>query len=522
MSKLCVGNISPFGFLLFLLGAVGCGAGVSPATSPAGAVLTTINGHVHGGEQPVVGASIQLYAAGTPASGGGYGQGSMPLITGTLPVSDSNGDFSITGKYTLPAATSYLYIVATGGSSGAGNPVNSHIALMAVISNCTGSSSSAPLLSSLFINVDEVTTMAAVMAMSGYIAAPAPGNAGKPAMGAPSTAVSGLLNALETTSNLANSSTGTVVLPVNNWATSTNNGLMINSMADVLVYCINSNPTLTNNCATLFADATPSSATYTATDTIQAAMYMALNPTNNVPTLFGLIPSSPPFVGLGAAPASWSVSVATSPSACQVAVPLLSVANFVVLASTTITNTGATVISGGNLGLSPGTALTGFPPGTFVSPAAKSIDTTAAAQAERDASTDYTYATALANGVALPIDMSGLTFTPGLYTNSVAETLNSGNVTLDAQGNPNAVFIFQIGTTLTTIGNTQVVLAGGAQAKNVFWAVGTAATLGTNSTFRGNLLAFQSITMTTGATMIGRAVALNAAVTMDTNVATAP
>jgi hypothetical protein len=198
------------------------------------------------------------------------------------------------------------------------------------------------------------------------------------------------------------------------------------------------------------------------------------------------------------------------------------VANFVVVAATTITNTGPTVISGGNLGLSPGTALTGFPPGTFVSPAAESIDTTAAAQAELDASTDYIYATGLANGAVLPIDMSGRTFTPGLYTNSVAETLNSGNVTLDAQGNPNAVFIFQIGTTLTTIGSTQVILAGGAQAKNVFWAVGTAATLGTYSTFRGNLLVFQSITMTTGATLVGRAVALNAAVTMDTNAATAP
>jgi hypothetical protein len=109
-----------------------------------------------------------------------------------------------------------------------------------------------------------------------------------------------------------------------------------------------------------------------------------------------------------------------------------------------------------------------------------------------------------------------------LPKNATAVTLNSGTVTLDAQGNANAVFIFQIGSTLTTIGGTQVVLANGAQAKNVFWQIGSAATLGTNSIFKGTVIALQSVTLQTGANLVGRAIALNAAVTMDTNMVTAP
>jgi hypothetical protein len=100
--------------------------------------------------------------------------------------------------------------------------------------------------------------------------------------------------------------------------------------------------------------------------------------------------------------------------------------------------------------------------------------------------------------------------------------LAAGNVTLDAQGNANAVFIFQIGSTLTTLGSTQVILAGGAQAKNIFWQVATSATLGTNSIFKGTILALQSITLDTGASLQGRALARNAAVTFDSNTVTAP
>ncbi len=216
----------------------------------------------------------------------------------------------------------------------------------------------------------------------------------------------------------------------------------------------------------------------------------------------------------------WSFTTATL--ACQPPVPMGTAADFEVLAGSTVTNTGPTIISGGNLGLSPGSAVTGFPPGTLTPPAVMHVTDPTAAQAELDLTTAYLYAAGLPGGAVLPGDLSGLTFTPGLYKTSSTVELSVGNVTLDAQGNANAVFIFQVGSTLTTLGSTQVVLAGGAQAKNIYWQVGSSATLGTNSIFQGNILSLQAITLDTGATLLGRALAINAAVTLDSNTVTAP
>jgi hypothetical protein len=213
----------------------------------------------------------------------------------------------------------------------------------------------------------------------------------------------------------------------------------------------------------------------------------------------------------------------TAAVTCQTPVPPLgSAANFVILAGSTVTNTGPTVVSLGDLGLSPGSAVTGFPPGTLTPPAVMHITDPVAAQAQLDLTTAYIYTAGLPGGAVLPGDMSGLTFAPGLYKTSSTVMLSAGNVTFDAQGDPNAVFIFQIGSTLTTLGSTQVVLAGGAQAKNIFWQVGSSATLGTNSIFQGTIMALQSITLDTGATLTGRALARNAAVTLDSNIVTAP
>jgi hypothetical protein len=217
----------------------------------------------------------------------------------------------------------------------------------------------------------------------------------------------------------------------------------------------------------------------------------------------------------------WSFT--TAGVACRASgVPLGSAANFKSLAGSTVTNTGPTTIAGGNLGLSPGSAVTGFPPGMMVAPAVMHVTDPTAAQAQVDLTTAYNYAAGLPGAAVLPGDMSGLTFTPGLYKTSSTVMLSAGNVTLDAQGNANGVFIFQIGSTLTTLGGTQVVLAGGAQAKNIFWQVGSSATLGTTSIMYGTILALQSITLDTGATLHGRALARNAAVTLDTNVVDDP
>lgn len=213
----------------------------------------------------------------------------------------------------------------------------------------------------------------------------------------------------------------------------------------------------------------------------------------------------------------------TAAAACQTPqISLASAADFAVLAGSTVTNTGPTIITGADVALSPGSAVTGFPPGTLTPPAVMHVTDTTAAQAQVDLTTAYIYTAGLPGGAVLPGDMSGLTFAPGLYKTSSTVKLSAGNVTLDAQGDVNAVFIFQVASTLTTIAGTQVVLAGGAQARNVFWQTGSSATLGTNSIFKGTIMALQSITLKTGATLQGRAFARNGAVTLDSNPVNAP
>ena len=220
---------------------------------------------------------------------------------------------------------------------------------------------------------------------------------------------------------------------------------------------------------------------------------------------------------------TWTFTTAAAACQAPMGVPLGSAALFEALAGSTLTNTGPTFITGGDLGLSPGSSVTGFPPGSLTPPATLHVDDPTAAQGKADLTAAYLYAAGLPGGAVLPADMSGLTFTPGVYTNATTVQLAPGaSVTLDAQGNANAVFVFQIGSTLTTLGSSQVVLAGGTQAKNIFWQVGSSATLGTNSIFMGNILALQSITLDTGATLTGRALAQNGAVTMDSNMITAP
>jgi hypothetical protein len=213
----------------------------------------------------------------------------------------------------------------------------------------------------------------------------------------------------------------------------------------------------------------------------------------------------------------------TAVAACQATVvPLGSASIFDIVAGSTVTNTGPTIITGADVALSPGSAVTGFPPGTMTPPAVMHVTDPTAAQAQLDLTTAYLYTAGLPGGAVLPGDLSGLTFAPGLYKTSSTVMLSAGNVTLDAQGDVNAVFIFQVGSTLTTLGSTQVILSGGAQAKNVFWQTGSSATLGTNSAFQGTIMALQSITLDTGATLLGRALARNGAVTLDSNIMTAP
>ena len=210
-------------------------------------------------------------------------------------------------------------------------------------------------------------------------------------------------------------------------------------------------------------------------------------------------------------------------SAATAPVPLGTAANFAVLAGSTVTNTGPTTISG-DVGLSPGTAVTGFPPGQVVNGTIHAADS-AALQAQADLTAAYKTPRLGPSGYCpdaiIPTELGGTTLTAGVY-NSAAGTFGiTGTLTLDAQGDPDAVFIFQAASTVITASASNVNLVNGAQASNVFWVVGSSATLGTNSTLQGSILALTSITVTTGTVLNGRALARNGAVTLDSNTITA-
>jgi len=207
-------------------------------------------------------------------------------------------------------------------------------------------------------------------------------------------------------------------------------------------------------------------------------------------------------------------------AASQAPVVLGAAGNFAVLAGSTVTNTGASQVTG-DLGVSPGTAVTGFPPGT-VNGTIHAGDP-AAAQAIADLTTAIGDAAGRTVGpVSVAGNIGGQTLTPGLYASTSSLAISSGDLTLDAQGNANAVFIFQIASSLTTTSGRQVILAGGAQSSNIFWQVGSSATIGTNSVFKGTIMALQSITLATGATLDGRALAEIAGVTLQGNTITKP
>ncbi len=211
--------------------------------------------------------------------------------------------------------------------------------------------------------------------------------------------------------------------------------------------------------------------------------------------------------------ALWSGS-----SLAQPPVNLGTASNFAVLAGSTVTNTGFSLVNG-DLGLSPGSDVSGFPPG--IVNGTQHVADGVALQAQNDLTTAYNDAAGRTPDTTVT-ELGGTTVTPGVYNSASGTFEITGILTLDAQGDPNGVFIFQMATTLVTALSSQVVLIGGAQACNVFWQVGSSATLGTNSAFLGNILALSSITLTMGVLMDGRALARDGAVTLDTDTITVP
>lgn len=337
---------------------IGCGLGGSNVTSTtpspvSGTPVPAMHGSVHGGQQPISGASIQLYAAGSS----GYGTGATPLIpTGagigsigylaggaqctitagnlstclTTVTTDSTGSFNISNDYSCTTGQ-LVYIVATGGNpTGSGTVNNSNIALMAALGPCPSPGGTGAFSASIpVLQVNEVTTVAAVWALQNFMAPPT-GSAFAVNIGAPSTTYSnglasptsfasgtiGLTNAFKMASILSDVSTG--YSPNLNFSYATPESGKINTAADVLAYCVNSDPGVSSNCSALLTHGTggvvPSSSP-NATDTVQAAYYMAQNPSFNVATACGLGGPTPPFAGTACASINdWTIAVNFAPT----------------------------------------------------------------------------------------------------------------------------------------------------------------------------------------------------------------
>ncbi len=285
---------------IFLSGCSQGGGGV--LTQSAGVVTTAklMQGKVFGGQQPVTGSTIQLWAVGT----GGYGSSATALLTAAN-VTDGSGNFSITGDYTCPAANTLVYLTATGGNPGLTAGTNNGASvLMSALGQCGN------LTPSTFIFVNEVSTVASAYALAQFMN-PATGS-----VGSYGYARRGLVNAFSTVNSLVNTATGNALAQ-----TPGGNGVVpqaeINTLADILSVCVNSSSAASSGCSALFTATTPSGGS-APTNTLLAALSVARHPANNVASLFGQLAPAPPFQPtLGSAPNDWTValSYATGASA---------------------------------------------------------------------------------------------------------------------------------------------------------------------------------------------------------------
>jgi hypothetical protein len=274
--------------VFLLLGSTGCGTGTTPIAAPK--TSPTLRGNVHGGQQPIAGAQVYLFAAGTA----GYGSPSRSMLAAPgFVTTDAAGNFTITGAYTCQPGD-LVYLLALGGNAGAGP--NSSIALITAPGSCATLQTNA---ASTFLNIDEVTTVVSIYALVPFISSPQ-------SIGAPTTDATGLANAFALIANTVNLATGTAntTTPI---ASGTIPQSAINSLANSIASCINSNGSFTT-CSTLFAASTFGSST--PAETFTATLNIARHPLNNVATIFALANAQSPFQpSLSSAPPNWSLPV---------------------------------------------------------------------------------------------------------------------------------------------------------------------------------------------------------------------
>jgi streptogramin lyase len=456
-----------------VLGPVGCGNGMgSPASNTTSPVISTsgaIKGNVHGGQQPVIGAKIQLYYVGSS----GLGSAATPLIpavdqvvysgpnTGAL--TDNNGDFLITGDYTCPTPSQQVYLVATGGTSqGVGGSTNSAISMMAPLGDCATLVSHA---ATTFVQINEITTVAAVYALAPYMTS-------YTNVGAASVNNTGLINAVGNFNNLVNLSTGApggANLPTG----ATVPTVEINTLANILASCINTTSSTSGPCSTLTTDTG-------ATDTIDMMLYFAKNPANStLLALYSQGSSTAPFVpGDSSPPSDWTISITyTAGGALSTPYGIAIDA----AGDAYVTNSGGTTVTK----LSPagvvGTALTGL-----VGPKAVAVDrtgnvwvaNTAANSVVKYNSSGTLQGTYTVGGISGPVsiamDSASNAWIANLNGSSVTE-LNSTGAAVQTSLNPGNVINLPTGIALDTSGNVYVANNGGGNVVKLTNA-GTVAT----------------------------------------------
>ena len=272
-----------------LIALTGCGVGTAASTPT---VVSGLGGRVFGGQQPISGSNIQLFAPGTT----GYASASIPLLNRPV-VSDANGNFSLTGAFSCPSSSTPVYIYVQGGNPGLGPGINNtSIALLGLLGFC------GDLTPSTFLVVNEMTTVAAVWALAPFMV-------DATHIGTSPTNVQGLLNAIQTSGSLVSINNGQA--PGNAPAIATVPVAEIHTLADILTSCVNSNGSTspTASCGRLFTAATPAGG-IAPTDIVAASLDIARNPGHNASSIFSTVPSSPPYLPtLTVAPNDWTIGI---------------------------------------------------------------------------------------------------------------------------------------------------------------------------------------------------------------------